>query len=142
MRSPQKSVIDFDELEYSLYIGLWMQLAKPLRERYHINFMEMRILCAIDGLTKLYGWRLNGLGISENQIRLTTGFSPIGVKNRLKKLEDLNYLSHTEEGDKRIIRRYKITKRGKEIVNDLSADRGQVHQHMVDFLHKKKLLIN
>lgn len=119
-----------------------MQLAKPLREKYHINFMEMRILCAIDGLNKLYGWRLNGLGISENQIRLTTGFSPIGVKNRLKKLEDLNYLSHTEEGDKRIIRRYKITKRGKEIVNDLSADRGQVHQRMVDFLHKKKLLID
>jgi hypothetical protein len=119
-----------------------MQLAKPLRERYHINFMEMRILCAIDGLVKLYGWRLNGIGISENQIRLTTGFSLIGVKNRLRKLAGLNYLSHTEEGVKRIIRRYKITKRGKEIVNDLSADREQLHQRMVDFLYRKKLLIS
>ncbi len=119
-----------------------MQLAKPLRDKYKINFTDMRILCAIDGLTMLYGWRLNGLGISENQIRLTTGFSPIGVKNRLDKLEGLNYLTHTEEGDKRVIRRYKITKRGKEIVNGLSADREHVHERMVDLLHKKKLLIN
>lgn len=140
MRSPQTSVINFDELQYSLYIGLWMQIAKPLRDKYKINFADMRILCSIDGLTQLYGWRLNGLGISENQIRLTTGFSHIGVKNRLKKLEELNYLSRTEEGNKRVIRRYKITKRGKEIVNDLSADRGQVHQRMTDFLYSKRLL--
>ncbi len=117
-----------------------MQIAKPLRDKYKINFADMRILCTIDGLTQLYGWRLNGLGISENQIRLTTGFSHIGVKNRLAKLERLNYLSHTEEGKKRIIRRYKITKRGKEIVNDLSADRGQVHQRITDFLYSKRLL--
>lgn len=142
MRSPQTSVINFDELQYSLYIGLWMQIAKPLRDKYKINFADMRILCSIDGLTQLYGWRLNGLGISENQIRLTTGFSHIGVKNRLKKLEELNYLSRTEEGNKRVIRRYKITKRGKEIVNDLSADREQVHQRIVGFLREKRLLVN
>ena len=142
MRSPQTSVINFDELQYSLYIGLWMQIAKPLRDKYKINFADMRILCSIDGLTQLYGWKLNGLGISENQIRLTTGFSPIGVKNRIKKLEELNYLTHTEEGKKRIIRRYKITKRGKEIVNDLSADREQVHQRIVGFLREKRLLVN
>ena len=119
-----------------------MQIAKPLRDKYKINFADMRILCSIDGLTQLYGWKLNGLGISENQIRLTTGFSPIGVKNRIKKLEELNYLTHTEEGKKRIIRRYKITKRGKEIVNDLSADREQVHQRIVGFLREKRLLVN
>ncbi len=140
MRSPQTSVINFDELQYSLYIGLWMQIAKPLRDKYKINFADMRILCSIDGLTQLYGWRLNGLGISENQIRLTTGFSHIGVKNRLANLERLNYLSHTEEGKKRIIRRYKITKRGKEIVNDLSADREQVHERMEEYLYKARLL--
>lgn len=140
MRSPQTSVINFDELQYSLYIGLWMQIAKPLRDKYKINFADMRILCSIDGLTQLYGWRLNGLGISENQIRLTTGFSPIGVKNRLKKLEGLKLISHTEEGVKRVIRRYRITKRGKEIVNMLSADREQVHQRMNDFLYSKRLL--
>jgi len=117
-----------------------MQLAKPLRERYHISFMEMRILSAIDGLTKLYGWRLNGLGISENQILIMTGFSRIGVKNRVRKLEEMNYLTHTEEGVKHVIRRYKITKRGKEIVNGLSADREQVNERIIDLLYQKKLL--
>lgn len=140
LRSPQLTDLKFDNQAYSLYIGLWMQLAKPLRERYHISFMEMRILCAIDGLTKLYGWRLNGIGISESQVIKLTGFSRVGIKNRLRKLEEMNYLTHTEEGVKLVIRRYKITKRGKEIVNDLSADRDQVHERIIDFLYQKKLL--
>ena len=141
MRSPQRTEIDFNSLEYSLYIGAWLSLAKPIRDDYKISFMEMRILAALDGLVRLYGWRLQGAGITPKQIRNLTGFTIDGINYRLNRLVGVNYLTCDEErGPKRVIRRYKLTKKGKEIVNKLSGDRDKVHERIIDFLYQKKLL--
>lgn len=141
MRSPQKTDIDFNSLEYSLYIGAWLSLAKPIRDDYKISFMDMRILCSIDGLVRLYGWRLQGIGITPKQMQHLTGFTIDGINYRLKKLAELNYITCDEErGPKRVIKRYKLTKKGKEIVNKLSGDREKVHERIIDHLYQKKLL--
>lgn len=141
MRSPQRTDLDFNSLEYSLYIGAWLSLAKPVRDDYNIKFTEMRILCAIDGLVRLYGWRLQGIGITPKQIQHLTGFTIDGINYRLKRLAELYYLTcYEERGPRRVIKRYKLTKKGKEIVNKLSGDREKVHERIVDFLYQKKLL--
>lgn len=141
LRSPQRTDIDFNSLEYSLYIGAWLSLAKPVRDDYNIKFTEMRILCAIDGLVRLYGWRLQGIGITPKQTQHLTGFTIDGINYHLKRLAELNYLTCDEErGPKRVIKRYKLTKKGKEIVNKLSGDREKVHERIIDHLYQKKLL--
>ena len=141
LRSPQRTVIDFNSLEYSLYIGAWLSLAKPIRDDYKISFMDMRILCGLDGLVRLYGWRLQGIGITPKQIQHLTGFTIDGINYRLKRLGELNYLTCDEErGPKRVIKRYKLTKKGKEIVNKLSGDREKVHERIIDHLYQKNLL--
>jgi DNA-binding MarR family transcriptional regulator len=141
LRSPQRTDLDFNSLEYSLYIGAWLSLAKPIRDNYKISFMEMRILCALDGLVRLYGWRLQGIGITPKQIKNLTGFTIDGIAYRLNRLFGLNYITCEEErGQKRLIKRYKLTKKGKEIVNKLSGDRDKVHERIIDFLYQKKLL--
>jgi len=81
------------------------------------------------------------MGITPKQIMNLTGFTIDGINYRLKRLVELNYLACDEEvGPKRVIKRYKLTKKGKEIVNKLSGDREKVHERIIDHLYQKRLL--
>jgi DNA-binding PadR family transcriptional regulator len=70
-----------------------------------------------------------------------TSFPEVRIKWSLDKLTKDGLLTEElEQGPKRTIRRYKLTKAGKAIVAEMSGDMDIVHERIIDLLYGKKLL--
>jgi hypothetical protein len=144
MQSPHKTRLKFSISNYSLYSGVWVALFKLTCKRhpqYYFNTSQVRILCAIQGLSDLYKGVNSSLGYTCNQVHSMTSFPEVRIKWSLDKLTKDGLLTEElEQGPKRTIRRYKLTKAGKAIVAEMSGDMDIVHERIIDLLYGKKLL--
>jgi len=140
MRSPQKTDYDFSQANYSLFLAAYIAVVTPLIKDEKLTFGDVRILAAVDVLTSLYDWRLNGRGVTALQVKKMSSFADRKVKRVLLRLVDRGLLScdHKTEG-KRTAYRYKLTKTGKTIVNKVTM-LDKVHERIIDHLYRVKLL--
>jgi len=140
LASPNRSDYKFDTIDYSILIGGYIAIVAPILKEYHLSFSDLRIMAAIEALTHIFGWRLNGQGISAFQINKYTGFQHQKVRGIVTSLRDRGRI--TEDvivQGKRTIYRYKLSKEGKMIVNKL-CQTDKVHERIVDHLYKTRLL--
>lgn len=140
MPSPQKSSIQLNVTDYSIFMGSYVAIIDPICKEYSISPIGLRIMAAIDGLRKIFDWRLNGRGLTRTQICRMTGLSASRAAYLLTRLRDHNYVSEdiVIEG-KRKIYRYKLTKTGKTIVNKVTM-LDKVHERIIEHLYKTRLL--
>jgi len=140
MRSPQKTDYDFSQANYSLFLAAYIAVVTPLIKDEKLTFGDVRILAAVDVLTSLYDWRLNGRGVTALQVKKMSSFADRKVKRVLLRLVDRGLLScdHKTEG-KRTAYRYKLTKTGKTVVNKVTM-LDKVHERIIDHLYRVKLL--
>lgn len=144
MRSPQKTRLKFTTLNYSIYSGVWLALFKLTKKKYpqyHFSTSQVRILCAIDALTDIYRYVNTSMGFTITQVFRLTGLTDRHIKWVLSKLAGDGLLTEElEQGPKRTIRRYKLTKAGKAVVAEMSGDMDIVHERIIDLLYGKRLL--
>ena len=140
MPSPQKTDIQLNVVDYSIFMGAYVAIIDPICKEYGIKPTELRLMAAIDGLRKIFDWRLNGRGITRTQLIRMTGMDGRKVAYFLSRLNDRNYVSEdiVVEG-KRKIYRYKLTKTGKTIVNKVTM-LDKVHERIIEHLYRVRLL--
>jgi hypothetical protein len=140
MRSPQKTDLQLNVIDYSIFMGSYVAIIDPICIEYKIKPTELRLMAAIDGLKKIFDWRLNGRGITRTQVSRMTGIADAKCAYYLRKLAERNYVSEdiVVEG-KRKIYRYKLTKTGKTIVNKVTM-LDKVHERIIEHLYKTRLL--
>jgi hypothetical protein len=143
MRSPQKTRIKFTSLDYSVYSAAWLALFKDTKRKYpQYNFStgQMRTLCIIHGLRALYKGVNSSLGYSIHQIHMLSGQHEDRIKWMTAKLTADGLLTEELEcGPKRTIRRYKLTRKGQAIVDQM-VDMDIVHERIIDILYGRRLL--
>jgi DNA-binding PadR family transcriptional regulator len=144
MRSPQKTKLKFNRLEYSIYQGAWVALFKETCKKYaqyHFSTGQVRVLCLIDGLAALYKGMNKTAGYTMKQMFRLSGMREARIKWTLAKLLNDELISVEEErGPVRVIRRYQLTKLGQQIANEMGGDMDIVHERIIDLLYGKKLL--
>ena len=137
---PDKTDFQFIQPDYALYSSAWIMLTEGITRQYKIGFADCRLICGIEALIRLYGHRLNGKGISAADIARITLFHRNRVTRMMLRLSEANLIQYTEEiNGIHIIRYYKFTKRGKEVVNKL-CDTDKVNEQIVSHLYNKRLL--
>ena len=115
-------------------------LVDSIKKQYKVTLSECRVLCSLEALIRLYGFRLNGKGITASDISRITLFNQKHITIIMLRLMDHGFVQCTEEVlGKRIVRYYLFTKRGKEVVNKLT-DTEKVNEQIVSHLYRTKLL--
>jgi DNA-binding transcriptional ArsR family regulator len=144
MRSPQTTRVKFRKLDYSIYQGCWVALFKATCKEYpeyDFSTGQIRILCLIDGLSQLYKGVNKTGGYTLKQMYRMSGMRESRIKWTLAKLLNDGLISMEEErGKVRVIRRYKLTRLGKKIADEMGGDMERVHERIVDLLYSRKLL--
>ena len=142
MRSPQRTDCKFDGPLLSMYSAVWLTLARKLRKETGLRYGSLRVLTAVDALHELYGWRMGKLtGVTPTQISRLVGLESTRVRYWMDKHVEGGWLVRSEErGPKRVIYRYKLTRKGKTLVNRISGDMDRVNEAIVDHLYARKLL--
>jgi DNA-binding transcriptional ArsR family regulator len=144
MRSPQKTQLKFTAIDYSIYSAVWLHLYKRTIKKYpqfKWSTGQMRILCAIDALRDLYRRVNTSMGYTATQVQRLTSMTQERCIWTLAKLRDDGLLTEEREcGPKRTIRRYKLTRVGQAIVEEMSGDMDLVHERIVDILYNRRLL--
>ena len=143
MRSPQKTRLKFTSPMYSIYAGAWLHLFKQVKKaypQYKFSTSQVRILCAIDALRDLYRGVNTSMGHTSTQVFRLTSVPQGRVIWALAKLTRDELLTEELEcGPKRTIRRYKLTKAGQRIVDQM-VDMDIVHERIIDILYGRRLL--
>lgn len=143
MRSPQKTRLKFTSPMYSIYAGVWLHLFKQVKKeypQYKFSTSQVRILCAIDALRDLYRGVNTSMGATSTQVFRLTSTPQDRVIWALKKLHTDGLLTEELEcGPKRTIRRYKLTRTGQAIVDQM-VDMDIVHERIIDILYRRRLL--
>jgi DNA-binding MarR family transcriptional regulator len=140
MRSPTKTDFQFDTTDYSLFVATYVAIINPICQEYSVTPTQLRIMAAVDTLTRMFSWRLLGKGITPTQISRTTGFTGHHLPYNIHKLRDRGLL--TEEvivEGKRKVYRYRLSKTGKTIINKITLPE-KAHERIVDHLYEKKIL--
>ena len=118
--SPHKTDLTFTDKSYALFASCWIMLANGIMSQYKITLSDCRALCSLEALMLLFGPRLNGKGISAADIGRISLFDRRKITRMLLRLSEAGLIQYTEEiNGIHIIRYYKFTKRGKEVVNKL-----------------------
>ena len=100
----------------------------------------MRILCAIDALRDLYRGVNISMGHTATQVQRLTSIPLLRCIWTLAKLTADGLLTEELEcGPKRTIRRYKLTRKGQAIVDQM-VDMDIVHERIIDILYGRRLL--
>ena len=143
MRSPQKTKLKFTSLDYSIYSGVWLHLYKRTiksHPQYRWSTSQMRVLCAINSLRDLYRGVNTSMGYTPTQVQRLTSLTHERCTWALAKLAKDELLTEQLEcGPKRTIRRYKLTKKGQTIVDQM-VDMDVVHERIIDILYGRRLL--
>ena len=143
MRSPQKTRLKFTSPMYSIYAGVWLHLFKQVKKeypQYKFSTAQVRILCSIDALRDLYRGVNTSMGYTATQVQRLTSIPQERIVWTLAKLTTDELLTEQLEcGPKRTIRRYKLTKKGQAIVDQM-VDMDIVHERIIDILYGRRLL--
>lgn len=100
----------------------------------------MRVLCAIHSLRDLYRGVNTSMGCTPTQVQRLTSLTHERCTWALAKLATDGLLTEELEcGPKRTIRRYKLTKAGQRIVDEM-VDMDIVHERIIDILYGRRLL--
>jgi DNA-binding MarR family transcriptional regulator len=138
--SPHKTDLKFDGIDYAMYSTCWIKLIDTIKKTYKVTLTQCRVLCSVRALMSLYGFRLNGEGITASDISRITLFNNKNVTKMMLKLAEQGLIQYTEEvNGKRIIRYYKPTRRGQGLINKLT-DTEKVNEQIVSHLYRTKLL--
>lgn len=143
MRSPQKTRLKFTSPMYSIYAGVWLHLFKQVKKaypEYKFSTAQVRILCSIDALRDLYRGVNISMGHTATQVQRLTSIPLLRCIWTLAKLTADGLLTEELEcGPKRTIRRYKLTRKGQAIVDQM-VDMDIVHERIIDILYGRRLL--
>ena len=143
MRSPQKTQLKFTSIDYSIYSGVWLHLYKQIKKKYpqyKFSTSQVRVLCAINSLRDLYRRVNTSLGHTTTQVQRLTSLTMERCAWTLAKLTADGLLTEELEcGPKRTIRRYKLTRAGQTIVDQM-VDMDIVHERIIDILYGRRLL--
>ena len=143
MRSPQKTQLKFTSIDYSIYSGVWLHLYKQVKKaypQYKFSTTQIRVLCAVNSLRDLYRRVNTSLGHTPTQVQRLTSLTHERCTWALAKLTADGLLTEELEcGPKRTIRRYKLTKAGQRIVDEM-VDMDIVHERIIDILYGRRLL--
>lgn len=143
MRSPQKTQLKFSSIDYSIYSGVWLHLYKQVKKKYpqyKFSTSQVRVLCAINSLRDLYRRVNTSMGHTATQVfRLTSLPQRLCTWALAKLTADGLLTEELECGPKRTIRRYKLTKAGQAIVDQM-VDMDIVHERIIDILYERRLL--
>jgi len=144
MRSPQKTRLKFNTQTYSIYAATWLALFKSTRKKYPeygFTTSRMRTLCAVDALVDLYKGVNTSMGVTSTQLFRLTGLPHQWIRTYMPKFVASGLITEEPEcGPKRTIRRYKLTKKGQAIVDEMSGDMDIVHERIIDILYGRRLL--
>ena len=143
MRSPQKTQLKFTSIDYSIYSGVWLHLYKQIKKKYpqyKFSTSQVRVLCAVNSLRDLYRRVNTSLGHTTTQVQRLTSLTMERCAWTLAKLTADGLLTEELEcGPKRTIRRYKLTRKGQAIVDQM-VDMDIVHERIIDILYGRRLL--
>ena len=143
MRSPQKTQLKFTSIDYSIYSGVWLHLYKQIKKaypQYKFSTSQVRVLCAVNSLRDLYRRVNTSLGHTTTQVQRLTSLTMERCAWTLAKLTADGLLTEELEcGPKRTIRRYKLTRAGQAIVDQM-VDMDIVHERIIDILYGRRLL--
>jgi len=143
MRSPQKTQLKFTSIDYSIYSGVWLHLYKQIKKaypQYKFSTSQVRVLCAVNSLRDLYRRVNTSLGHTTTQVQRLTSLTMERCAWTLAKLTADGLLTEELEcGPKRTIRRYKLTRAGQTIVDQM-VDMDIVHERIIDILYGRRLL--
>ena len=121
---------------------MWLKMCRIIGSKYNVGYSKMRLITAIDGLMKLYGWRTAMLpGFTVTQVCRLMAWYPPRVRRLLDGLCEDGYMIRTDvvEG-KRTMYRFRLSKKGQEIANKMSGRLDDVNEFMVSLLYEEKLL--
>lgn len=100
----------------------------------------MRVLCAVNSLRDLYRGVNTSMGHTPTQVQRLTSLTHDRCTWALAKLTADGLLTEELEcGPKRTIRRYKLTRTGQAIVDQM-VDMDIVHERIIDILYRRRLL--
>jgi hypothetical protein len=138
--APNKTDHKFDGIDFAMYSTCWIMLVDSVKKTYKVTLSDCRVLCSVRALTSLYGFRLNGRGITARDIGRITLFNRKRITPIMLRLADVGLIEYTEEiNGKSIIRYYKPTRRGQELINKL-CDTDRVNEQIVSHLYRTRLL--
>ena len=140
MRSPQKTDYDFSQPSYPLFLAAYIAIVEPLIREDKLTFGDIRILAAVDALTMVFDWRLNGRGVTALQVKKISSFADRKVRRLLSRLTERGLLSCDDRVEgKRKAFRYKLTKQGKTIINKITMPE-KVHERIIEHLYNTRLI--